>query len=156
MVLKVLHFLVWKIWAEKTNTSNQQLFQPNGPFWGGCLIPLCACKATYFFLSLTLNVGVILGQIWLSSARFYLHFVVGEQASKNSVCLESSLPFCSFLGLLAHISLFSLCLKCMKMLLDDNKCQFFNTNTGKITKGIRKCSAGRKGEVQVACPIWAP
>ena len=42
--------------------------------------------------------------------------------------------------------LFSFCLKCMVVLLDDDKSQFFITNTGEITKSIRKFSARREGE----------
>lgn len=44
----------------------------------------------------------------------------------------------------------------MVELLDDDNSQFFITNTGEITKSIRKFSARREGEAQVVCPTWAP
>lgn len=40
----------------------------------------------------------------------------------------------------------------MIVLLDDDKSQIFITNTGAITKSIRKFSARREGEAQVVCP----
>lgn len=120
------------------------------------LIPFCACKATYFFLILTLNAGVMLGQIWLSSARFYLPSVVGEQASKNSVWRAHYLSAAFSLMELWFSILFSFCFQQMIVLLNDNKSQFFTTSTCKIPKSIQECQGGREGEARILCLTQAP
>lgn len=83
---------------------------------------------------LTLKAGVMLGQILLSSARFYLLSVVGEQASKNSVWRAHYISAAFSLMELWFSIISSFCFQHMIVLLDDNKSQFFTTNTCKIPK----------------------
>lgn len=119
------------------------------------LIPFCACKATYFFLILTLKAGLMLGQILLSSARFYLLSVVGEQASMNSVWRAHCLSAAFSLMKLWFSIISSFCFQPMIVLLDDNKSQFFTTSTCKILKSMKMCQEGGEGEARILCLTWA-